>query len=127
MRRRRLPRRRSRRRRPPSARRSRQAAGAYTVNEVLDPAPTGGRGVEAGKRLVAIDITQTGIADGDSYNTFDFFVQDADGYVYGTGFGYTGVEPRIGSGELAAGQRGAGMGDHPGAGIGRAGVGPCRG
>ena len=78
---------------------------AYTVNEVLDPAPTGGRGVEAGKRLVAIDITQTGIADGDSYNTFDFFVQDADGYVYGTGFGYTGVEPRIGSGELAAGQR----------------------
>ena len=78
---------------------------AYTVNEVLDPAPTGGRGVEAGKRLVAIDITQTCIADGDSYNTFDFFVQDADGYVYDTGFGYTGVEPRIGSGELAAGQR----------------------
>ena len=79
---------------------------AYTVNEVLDPAPEGYFGVDAGKRLVAVDITQVGIDDGDSYSPLDFFLQDADGYVYEwSGSGNTNVEPRLSYGELAAGQR----------------------
>ena len=78
---------------------------SYTLNEVMDPAPAGIFGVDTGKRLVALDITQLGMSDGgDPYNAFYFAVQDADGYVYSTGLADADVEPRLGSGELAAGQ-----------------------
>ena len=78
---------------------------SYTLNEVMDPAPAGIFGVDTGKRLVALDITQLGMSDGgDPYNAFYFAVQDADGYVYSTGVADADVEPRLGSGELAAGQ-----------------------
>ena len=78
---------------------------SYTLNEVKDPAPAGVFGVDAGKRLVALDITQVGISDdGDPYNPFYFAVQDTDGYVYVPGFADADVEPSFGSGELAAGQ-----------------------
>ena len=78
---------------------------SYTLNEVMDPAPAGIFGVDTGKRLVALDITQVGMSDGgDPYNALYFAVQDADGYVYSTGVADADVEPRLGSGELAAGQ-----------------------
>ena len=78
---------------------------SYTLNEVKDPAPAGVFGVDAGKRLVALDITQVGISDdGDPYSSFYFAVQDTDGYVYDPGFADADVEPSFGSGELAAGQ-----------------------
>jgi hypothetical protein len=78
---------------------------SYTLNEVKDPAPAGVLGVDAGKKLVALDITQVGISDGgDPYNPLYFAVQDADGYVYVPGFADADVEPSFGSGELAAGQ-----------------------
>ena len=78
---------------------------SYTLNEVKDPAPAGVFGVDAGKRLVALDITQVGISDdGDPYNPLYFAVQDTDGYVYVPGFADADVEPSFGSGELAAGQ-----------------------
>ncbi len=77
---------------------------AYTVHEVLDPAPEGILGVDAGKRLVAVDVMQVGVDDGDSYNPLYFFLQDADGYVYNWS-GSTSMEPGFGYGELAAGQR----------------------
>ena len=78
---------------------------SYTLNEVKDPAPAGVFGVDAGKRLVALDITQVGISDdGDPYNPRYFAVQDTDGYVYVPGFADADVEPSFGSGELAAGQ-----------------------
>ena len=78
---------------------------SYTLNEVMDPAPAGIFGVDTGKRLVALDITQVGMSDGgDPYNALYFAVQDADGYVYSPGVADADVEPRFGSGELAAGQ-----------------------
>ena len=78
---------------------------SYTLNEVKDPAPAGVFGVDAGKRLVALDITQVGISDdGDPYNPLYFAVQDTDGYVYVPGFADADVEPSFRSGELAAGQ-----------------------
>ena len=78
---------------------------SYTVNAVMDPAPAGIFGVDAGKRLVALDITQVGTSDdGDPYNAFYFEVQDADGYVYSPGVADADVGPSFGSGELASGQ-----------------------
>ena len=78
---------------------------SYTVNEVVDPAPAGVFGVSAGRRLVALDITQVGMSDGGSqYNLLLFEVQDADGYVYSTRIGDADVSPLFGSGELASGQ-----------------------
>ena len=48
---------------------------------MMDPAPAGIFGVDAGKRLVALDITQVGTSDdGDPYNSLYFEVQDSDGY-----------------------------------------------
>ena len=78
---------------------------SYTLNEVMDPAPVGVFGVDAGKRLVALDITQVGMSDGGThYNPLSFEVQDADGYVYSSGIADAEVGPRFGSGELASGQ-----------------------
>ena len=78
---------------------------SYTLNEVKDPAPAGIFGVDAGKRLVALDITQVGMSDEtDSYNALYFAVQDAEGYVYGPAFSDADVDPSLGSGELAFGQ-----------------------
>ena len=78
---------------------------SYTLNEVKDPAPAGIFGVNEGKRLVALDITQVGINDdGDSYNPLHFAIQDTDGYVYTPGFADADVGPPFSSGELAAGQ-----------------------
>ena len=79
---------------------------SYTLNEVKDPAPAGLFEVDAGKRLVALDITQVGISDdGDPYNSLYFAVQDTDGYVYVPGFAeQADVGPSFGFGELAAGQ-----------------------
>ena len=78
---------------------------SYTLNEVRDPAPAGIFGVDAGKRLVAWDITQVGMSDEtDSYNALYFAVQDAEGYVYGSAFSDADVDPSLESGELAFGQ-----------------------
>ena len=78
---------------------------SYTLNEVKDPAPAGVFGVAAGKRLVALDITQVGISDdGDPYNSLYFAVQDTDGYVYVPGVADADVGPSFGFGQLAAGQ-----------------------
>ncbi len=78
----------------------------YTVNEVLDPAQDSEYfDAEPGNRLVAVDITQEGIEDGDPYNPFYFFIQDEDGYVYMPGFIGADVDPRLGSGELLTGQK----------------------
>ena len=78
---------------------------SYTLNEVVDPAPAGVFGVDAGKRLVALDITQVGMSDGGThYNPLLFGVQDADGYVYSSGIADAEVGPRFGSGDLASGQ-----------------------
>ena len=78
---------------------------SYTLNEVKDPAPAGIFGVNEGKRLIALDITQVGISDGgDSYNPLYFAIQDMDGYVYTPGFAGADVGPPFGSGELAADQ-----------------------
>ena len=78
---------------------------SYTLNEVKDPAPAGIFGVDAGKRLVALDITQVGMSDEtDSYNVHYFAVQDAEGYVYDPSFSDADVDPSLGSGELAFGQ-----------------------
>ena len=78
---------------------------SYTLNEVVDPAAAGVFGVDAGKRLVALDITQVGMSDGGThYNPLSFEVQDADGYVYSSGIADAEVGPRFGSGELASGQ-----------------------
>ena len=77
----------------------------YTLNEVKDPAPAGIFGVNEGKRLIALDITQVGISDGgDSYNPLYFAIQDTDGYVYTPGLADADVGPPFGSGELAADQ-----------------------
>jgi hypothetical protein len=66
---------------------------SYTLNEVKDPAPAGIFGVDAGKRLVALDITQVGMSDEtDSYNALYFAVQDAEGYVYGPAFSDADVD-----------------------------------
>ena len=78
---------------------------SYTLNEVKDPAPAGILGVNEGKRLIALDITQVGVSDGgDSYNPLYFAIQDTDGYVYTPGFAGADVGPPFGSGELAADQ-----------------------
>ena len=78
---------------------------SYTLNEIVDPAPAGIFGVDEGKRLVALDITQIGkSADGDSYNPLYFAVQDVEGYVYTPDLASADVAPLFGSGELASGQ-----------------------
>ncbi len=78
---------------------------SYTLNEVKDPAPAGIFGVNEGKRLIALDITQVGISGGgDSYNPFYFAIQDTDGYVYTPGFSDADVGPPFGSGKLSADQ-----------------------
>ena len=78
---------------------------SYTLNEIRDPAPAGIFGVDAGKRLVALDITQVGMSDeSDSYNALYFAVQDAEGYVYERSFSDAEVGPSLGSGKLAFGQ-----------------------
>ena len=78
---------------------------SYTLNEVKDPAPAGILGVDAGKRLVALDITQVGMSDEtDSYNALNFAVQDAEGYVYDPASSDADVDPSLGAGELAFGQ-----------------------
>ena len=77
---------------------------SYTVNAVMDPAPAGIFGIDAGKRLIALDITQVGTSeDGDPYNALYFEVQDADGYVYSSG-ALADIDPSFGSGELSSGQ-----------------------
>ena len=81
---------------------------AYTVNEILDPAPEHERFKREGddKRLIAVDITQAAINDEEPYNPLYFSLQDTDGYVYERGGSlYTAVEPKFGYGELSAGQR----------------------
>ena len=75
-----------------------------TVNVVRDPAPPA-FGVVSGKRLVAIDVTQVCIAAGDSYNEWNFGIQDTEGYIYDTGDAFTDIEPSLSAGELVAGQR----------------------
>ena len=78
---------------------------SYTVHKVLDPAPAGVFGVDEGKRLVAVDITQATGDNGDDYTSRSFSVQDADGYVYQRAFWSADVEPSFGYGVLTAGQR----------------------
>ena len=78
---------------------------SYTVNEIMDPAPAGVFGVNEGKRLLALDITQVGLSGGsDPFNPLYFAVQDADGYVYTPALADADVGPPFGSGELTAGQ-----------------------
>ena len=78
---------------------------SYTVHKVLDPAPAGVFGMDEGKRLVAVDITQAAGDSDDNYNSRYFSVQDADGYVYQRVFKSADVEPSFGYGVLTAGQK----------------------
>ena len=76
---------------------------SYTINKILDPAPPRWS-LHAGKRLVAIDITQVALVNDAYFNPLYFSVQDSDGYVYDRS-GSADVEPRFSSGDLNAGQR----------------------
>ena len=60
--------------------------------------------MDAGYRLVAIDVTQIGVDDDDPYNPLYFSVQDSDGYVYGASLTGTDIKPGFSSGELSSGQ-----------------------
>lgn len=66
---------------------------SYKVNEVRDPV-SGEAAV--GKRLVAVDITQTGIVDNARYSGSDFSLRDRAGYVYEGSIGFGGSKAIIG-------------------------------
>ena len=79
---------------------------AYTVNEVLDPAPERQYfGADAGMRLVAVYITQVAIVDDVFADSGRFSVLDADGYVYGDTYARADVAPSFRSADLDAGQK----------------------
>lgn len=79
----------------------------YTVNAVdLAVVPVGSSKPPAGKRWVAVDVTQEGVTADDSFNSFYFFIQDKADYVYDGTFAFgAGKEPTFQSGKLAAGQK----------------------
>ena len=78
----------------------------YTVHELRDPAPVSRFWeVEEGKRLVAVNVTQEGVTEGDASNPLYFSVQDEDGYVYQPKLGGTELDPQFGSGDLSPGKK----------------------
>lgn len=79
----------------------------YTVNAVeLNVVPVGSSKPPAGKRWVAVDVTQEGVTADDSFNSFYFFIQDKADYVYDGTFAFgAGKEPTFNSGKLSPGQK----------------------
>ncbi|MYA17663.1 MAG: hypothetical protein F4Z28_13340 [Gammaproteobacteria bacterium] len=79
---------------------------AYTVNEIRDPVSGD---APVGKRLVAVDITQTALFDEQPHNPLYFELQDDADYVYGLEFVFeVSVEPQFPTGELSEGMRARG-------------------
>ena len=77
----------------------------YTVNSFRDPAPPRERfEVEDGHRPVAFDVSQKALEDGESYNVFDFEMQDKDGFRWSSKPLASALQPSYRSGELNAGQ-----------------------
>ena len=76
----------------------------YTVNIMRDPAPVGYSGFEEGMRIVAFDITQQAMKDGEHSNPFYFRIQDDQDYTYPKS-GSVDLEPRFSSGTLDEGQK----------------------
>ena len=76
----------------------------YTVHSIIDPAmPRNDR--SAGERAVAVDVSIEAVQDGIDYDYDDFSVQDYEGYIHESDWLNRGVEPGLGRGTLAAGQR----------------------
>lgn len=82
---------------------------SYTLNSVKDPVSGD---VPVGKRLVAVDVTQTALQDQVRYYYNDFELQDAAGYLYDAKFVWSSdgvtVEPILGGGSLAQGTQARG-------------------
>ena len=76
----------------------------YTVYAVSDPAPQRA-GLSDDERAVAVDVGIEAVDNGTDYDYRVFFLQDSDGYVYDPAFLNFGVEPDLGTGALAKGQR----------------------
>ena len=76
----------------------------YTVNSIVDPAREHSD-LPSGERAVAVDVTIEAVEDGINYDFGNFTVQDSDGYLYVPERYNRGVEPELGIGTLAAGQR----------------------
>lgn len=76
----------------------------YTVHSVVDPAPKGEFfEPKAGNRWVTIEVTQEALGKKVSGSSFDFSVQDKDGFIYDFTFG--GKEPEFTMMDLGPGQR----------------------
>ena len=76
----------------------------YTIHSVIDPAPERSS-LSPGERAVAIDVSIEAVETSTDYDEDDFIVQDSDGYIYEPDWLNRGIEPDLGSGTLAAGQR----------------------
>ena len=76
----------------------------YTVHSIIDPAPERSS-LSLGERAVAIDVSIEAVEDGTDYDEDDFVLQDSDGYIHDPDWFNRGVEPDLGSGTLAVGQR----------------------
>ena len=76
----------------------------YTIHSVIDPAPERSS-LSPGERAVAIDVSVEAVVTSTDYDEDDFIVQDSDGYIYEPDWLNRGIEPDLGSGTLAAGQR----------------------
>ena len=96
----------------------------YTVNQVLDPAPAGlwTRRTATGP---SPSTSHSSPAENDiRYNTLNFSLQDAVGFVYKADFGVADVEPTLGFGLPGRRTTGARVGHLPGARVGGPGRGP---
>ena len=76
---------------------------SYTVHEIRDPAEPRS-GIEAGHRLVAIDVSLVALVDDAYYNLHRFSLQDEDGYVWND-VTWPDIEPRLRDGDLSSGQK----------------------
>ena len=76
----------------------------YTVHSVVDPAPKGEFfEPKEGNRWITIEVTQEALSKKVSGSSFDFSVQDKDGFIYDFTFG--GKEPEFTMMDLGPGQR----------------------
>ena len=76
----------------------------YIVHAVIDPAPERAS-LTQGERAVAIDVSIEAVETSTDYDEDDLVVQDSNGYIYKPDWLNRGIEPELGSGTLAVGQR----------------------
>jgi hypothetical protein len=74
----------------------------FTVLQVLDPEPPGLFKTEAGKRRVAIELTQQSVSGTQRYHFAQFVLRDASGGLHT--WAITNGEPAFNVGQLEAGQ-----------------------